>query len=778
MAAPGGANQIARRVIDDLIEFSDETSADGYMSFFKNLVGQLNALIAEMEALEDQGKLFDTLMDLRDDREAAWIKLQGLNNLITQTEQEIETKEAQIQAMNGLRYGSILNILQGRNELLEKIIGCVVDLGGVPELDPKVLDIWGIMETEANDPDDLVNYDNDNDIDNLGYESEVYLDKEEEDDENNNSNGNVVKRGITKLSKFHKEYRKPDGIKLSVTFDALNRISWSHRTLFSSFLGDLDREHIAATKMAHSKSVYQHTMGRGGYAHVKQKMIKNKEIEPDEEAPSGIMWLKGRVNKDRQFLDYKIRSVGDKLKETEDKIKEGTLKVDHGTDAITVVLGKEKGGYARGVGSGVTYKRYFDLPRSKQAADERILLLQSQLDAARRERQEKELLIQSMSSKMSQTEGLVTKLKTQLAAQGGQLQSMPTQLTPPAVSLVDIHPVNSSADEEGGTTVVGCDQNDASIRKEMQKRETVKSVGAKKTTRSIRKDSSSQDSQSKENVSVLPQGRILINANFCEDEKCDKGQPLGLWLQHRRCYDDKFLSIMNSLLAFIPLLGSHIKRGTAAMSVTCKRVRFLHTHAVQVVVKFEHWNEKTRNWKGILKKYAYLVGPDLSCDVMLEVDIDNMTLDEYLMYEAKHRDLNYVCGVDINTITRKEYMDLRYEDEVLEYLESDEEIDVDVYYILPPLNPCFQTPQPCTKFDSISHNGSEEVFIDNITLEEYELYELAMSKKESEVVENTNVNTTKEKEEVHVEDVEMDEDHVVDHLKTKKALQWCLAKDP
>ncbi|GKC36392.1 hypothetical protein Tco_1048776 [Tanacetum coccineum] len=80
---------------------------------------------------------------------------------------------------------------------------------------------------------------------------------------------------------------------------------------------------------------------------------------------------------------------------------------------------------------------------------------------------------------MSQTEGLVTKLKTQLAAQRGRLQSMPTQLTPPAVSLVDIHPVNSSADEEGGTTVVGCDQNDASIRKEMQKRETVKSINLK-----------------------------------------------------------------------------------------------------------------------------------------------------------------------------------------------------------------------------------------------------------------------------------------------------------
>ncbi|GJX97562.1 hypothetical protein Tco_0353360 [Tanacetum coccineum] len=268
MAAPGGANQIARRVIDDLIEFSGETSVDGYMSFFKsqqiaeslgfinrmreeantarNLVGQLNALIAEMEALEDQGELFDTLMDLRDDREAARTKLQGLNELITQAEQEIETKEAQIQAMNvsvkfrsvvrlqvaslivvtitDKKYGSILNILQGRNELLEKIIGCVVDSGGVLKLDPKVLVFFplcsntrGIMEIEAKDPDELVNYDNDNDIDDLGYESEVYLDEDE--DENNHSNRNVVKKGIT-------------------------RISGKHRALFSSFLGDLVREHI------------------------------------------------------------------------------------------------------------------------------------------------------------------------------------------------------------------------------------------------------------------------------------------------------------------------------------------------------------------------------------------------------------------------------------------------------------------------------------------------------------------------------------------------------
>ncbi|GJX69547.1 hypothetical protein Tco_0305274, partial [Tanacetum coccineum] len=241
------------------------------------------------------------------------------------------------------------------------------------------------METKANDPDDLVNYDNDNDIDDLGYESEVYIDEEE--DENNHLNGNVVKRGITRLSKFHREYGKPDGIKLSVTFDALNRISGKHRALFLSFLGDLVCEHIGLKILSWKKvgseardKLWDEITRYFDVDLIVRKLIENKEIEPDEEPSHGILWLKGRVNKDGEFPDDEIRLVGDKLKETKDKIKEGTLKVDHGTDAMTVVLGKEKEGYARGV------------------------------------------------------------------------------------SPVDINPIDSSADEEGRTPVVGC-ENDASIQK-------------------------------------------------------------------------------------------------------------------------------------------------------------------------------------------------------------------------------------------------------------------------------------------------------------------------
>ncbi|GJU71171.1 transposase, Ptta/En/Spm, transposase, Tnp1/En/Spm-like protein [Tanacetum coccineum] len=537
MAGASGSNSF----VDDLIELSGKTDPNEYLKLFvtqqiadrrgfiarmgpevniaRNELGQLNALIAGLEASEDVGEVWDTIMCLRDEQRKAEAKLADLQHWLTDAEEEIMEKQKQL----------------------------------------------NIMDTQAiDDQAHLANYDSDNEIENddLGYHSEEYFDDAHEDDENNHSNGNVVKRGITRLYKFRMEYGKPGGVKLSVTFDALNRISGKHRALFSSFLGDMVREHIGLKILAWNKvgseardklwdeitryfdvdlTVRKLVMNRlGQLLRNFRTKLRRTYILPNQDTPSKLNEVPAKytaILKAEEWVNfvkytatqaYKVKSaagkmarskclyphtmgrggyahVKEQMKETEDKIKEGTLKVDQGTDAITVVLGKEKGGYTRGAGSGVTYKRYFDLPRSKQAADERILLLQSQLEDARRERQEKELLFQSMSSKMSQIGGLVTKLKTQLAAQGGQLQSMPTQLTPLAVSLVDIHVVNSSADEEGGTIVVGCDQNDASIQMVMQKRETVKSVGAKKTTRSIQKDSSSQDSQSKENVSVLPQ---------------------------------------------------------------------------------------------------------------------------------------------------------------------------------------------------------------------------------------------------------------------------------
>ncbi|GJZ97839.1 hypothetical protein Tco_0670292 [Tanacetum coccineum] len=159
----------------------------------------------------------------------------------------------------------------------------------------------------------------------------------------------------------------------------------------------------------------------------------------------------------------------------------------------------------------------------------------------------------------------------------------------------------------------------------------------------------------------------------------------------------------------------------------------------------------------------------------MEPDTDNMTLNEYLMYEGRHRDLDRSCTfrnrfacskiAHVNCI-------------ILVYPDSNEE-DKE-YCMLPPLPPYFQTPQPCTKFNSISYNVENEVDVDNMTVEEYDLYMAIQSlmKSEIQVDENIDISIAREIEEVRVEDVEMDENHDVDHSKTKEALQWSLAKDP
>ncbi|GJZ96115.1 hypothetical protein Tco_0668449, partial [Tanacetum coccineum] len=90
---PVEGNAVARRVIDDLVEISGETSINGYMRFFKA------QQVAEMP-FDDPREVFDTLMGLRDDIRVEEAKLAGLNDLITQAEEEIEMKEAQLEVMD------------------------------------------------------------------------------------------------------------------------------------------------------------------------------------------------------------------------------------------------------------------------------------------------------------------------------------------------------------------------------------------------------------------------------------------------------------------------------------------------------------------------------------------------------------------------------------------------------------------------------------------------------------------------------------------------------
>nr|GEX05237.1 hypothetical protein [Tanacetum cinerariifolium] len=90
----------------------------------------------------------------------------------------------------------------------------------------------------------------------------------------------------------------------------------------------------------------------------------------------------------------------------------------------------------------------------------------------------------------------------------------------------------------------------------------------------------------------------------------------------------------------------------------------------------------------------------------MDPDISNMTLNVYLMYQGRHKDWERGCT------SRKSVASAR--NRIL----------------------------PCVTFNSIHHNSHREVEIDNMTLEEYARYELAMSTMKSEIQVPTQVFTS------------------------------------
>ncbi|GJT23185.1 hypothetical protein Tco_0893122 [Tanacetum coccineum] len=251
----------------------------------------------------------------------------------------------------------------------------------------------------------------------------------------------------------------------------------------------------------------------------------NHAEDADGTNHSDLKLVKRGVTKLYKFRMEYGKPSGIKIKkEADDKIKEGTLNLDDGTDAMTVVFGKEKGGYARGVGSGVTYKRYFHLPRSRQATDERIELLQTQLDNERRERQQKDVLVKKLSTEMTEKDVLVKKLSNEMTETKGMLSQLMNQLAAQGVQLnlssqlqvaSDVTPMGAYEVDGTQSSVVVRDK-DARIQKKSNglvtsEKEPVKTVGPKKTPKSRR--NGSQDSQSQGNVSPTQE---LPTASKCK----------------------------------------------------------------------------------------------------------------------------------------------------------------------------------------------------------------------------------------------------------------------
>nr|GEV55739.1 hypothetical protein [Tanacetum cinerariifolium] len=120
--ASGSLNVVARRAIDEISECCGETETPKYIKFFifqentecrrlirvlrdevdiaKSALGQVNAMIAEMEAMDDPFKYADSLGCLKDSKRILGWKIMGLNQRIEDSEGEIRTFEGHLDIMD------------------------------------------------------------------------------------------------------------------------------------------------------------------------------------------------------------------------------------------------------------------------------------------------------------------------------------------------------------------------------------------------------------------------------------------------------------------------------------------------------------------------------------------------------------------------------------------------------------------------------------------------------------------------------------------------------
>ncbi|GKF78569.1 hypothetical protein Tco_0234137, partial [Tanacetum coccineum] len=93
---PGPSNVIARCVVDELLEFSGETSVSNAFTFFN--AQQIVKCRCFVNQMRDEVEIKD--------RRNENAKMLGLNELIAQALKEIKAKEAHVDAANNYGWGS------------------------------------------------------------------------------------------------------------------------------------------------------------------------------------------------------------------------------------------------------------------------------------------------------------------------------------------------------------------------------------------------------------------------------------------------------------------------------------------------------------------------------------------------------------------------------------------------------------------------------------------------------------------------------------------------
>ncbi|KAI5328149.1 hypothetical protein L3X38_027545 [Prunus dulcis] len=113
------------------------------------------------------------------------------------------------------------------------------------------------------------------------------------------------------------------------------------------------------------KLEYNHRLSRKGYAGLEDQL---EETMPGVEIDRSTLWKRARQDKHGNIPDPKVVEKAKLIDELQKQVSEGKVNVYGSNDVLTMALGPEHPGRVRGVGSGISQRQYFNLPKPQRVS--------------------------------------------------------------------------------------------------------------------------------------------------------------------------------------------------------------------------------------------------------------------------------------------------------------------------------------------------------------------------------------------------------------------------
>ncbi|BBH02250.1 hypothetical protein Prudu_012763 [Prunus dulcis] len=217
------------------------------------------------------------------------------------------------------------------------------------------------------------------------------------------------------------------------------------------------------------KLEYNHRLSRKGYAGLEDQL---EETMPGVEIDRSTLWKRARQDKHGNIPDPKVAEKAKLIDELQKQVSEGKVSVYGSNDVLTMALGPEHPGRVRGVGSGISPRQYFNLPKPQRVSfDDRLkdslrVLLQEETKKMEAKAREEALRMEARTKQLVEAE------REHFLSQLSQLiPNFDPSMLKPRISQSPKNPMSDKASCSGGDEDEEKEEEKKDEEKEEEKQE-------------------------------------------------------------------------------------------------------------------------------------------------------------------------------------------------------------------------------------------------------------------------------------------------------------------